>query len=422
MILGFGRPVLTKSAQRILYNKGQKWKRVVYMKWNLMEREDSSHAVLPEYGRRKLILYADTLREIAESFEEVPEIESKSKIQMYLYRTRQEQNILLADQLDETARVLSELANETYATSYYLERMRKKIIKGLKENGLVIKDLYVVEVKEHLEIGMTIRAVEDEMYHTDDILEFVSELCHHKLRQTQTNAAYVHEDPVTLVFEEEVNFFVVEGIARAKKEDETDSGDSYLLKEFGKGMYLAALSDGMGSGSIAARDSERMMDLLDKFMETGFHTEKAIALLNSMMFLQGVEERTLSLDSCEIDLYQGTCRFLKYGAAASFIKRGRKVWKIGMNSLPLGVFPKEKPEEFVCGVEDGDYLIMMTDGVVDAYENYQKGVSLQEFIGQLEYENPKQMANMLMNMAITNAEGKIQDDMTVVVLGIWCNT
>lgn len=392
------------------------------MKWNLKEREDISHTVLPEYGRRRLILYADTLREIAESFEEKPEEESKSRVQLYLYKARQEQNILLAGQLDETARVLSELANETYATSYLLERIRKRIGRGLRENGLIVKDLYVIEMKEHLEIGMCVKAAGDEIYHTDDLMEFVSDLCHRKLRQTNANASYVHDEPVTLIFEEEVNYFVIEGVAKAKKEDETDSGDSYLLKEFEKGIYLAALADGMGSGAEAARDSGKMMDLLDKFMETGFHMEKAVTLLNSMMYLQGAKERTITLDSCEIDLYQGTCRFLKYGAAVSFIKRDRKVWKIETGSLPLGIFSKEEPEEFAYGMEDGDYLIMMTDGVVDAYETNYRGMSIQEFIGQLDYENPKQMANMLMNMAIANAEGKIQDDMTVIVLGIWANT
>ena len=60
----------------------------MYMKWNIMEREDISHSVVPEYGRRRLILYADTLKEIAESFEEIPEVEGKSQLQLYLYKTR----------------------------------------------------------------------------------------------------------------------------------------------------------------------------------------------------------------------------------------------------------------------------------------------------------------------------------------------
>ena len=392
------------------------------MKWNLMERNEVAHSVMPEYGRRKLILYADTLKEIAESFEEMPKKETGTHMQRYLYRERQEQNTLLAGQLDETARVLNELAGETYATSYLMERIRKKIQKGLRENGLVVKDLYVIEIKEHLEIGMQIKALEDEIYHTDDLMAYISELCHRKLRQIEANASFVHRDPVILVFEEEVNYFVVEGVAKAKKEGEEESGDSYLLKEFGKGMYLAALSDGMGSGAVAAKDSGKMMDLLDKFVETGFHIEKAITLLNSMIYLQGEHERTLTLDSCEIDLYQGTCRFLKYGAAVSFLKRGETVWKIEANSLPLGIFSKEEPEEAAYGLEDGDYIVMMTDGVMDAYESQYGKMPMEEFIGRLDYENPRQMANMLMNMAITNAGGKIRDDMTVIVLGIWSNT
>lgn len=392
------------------------------MKWNLMERDEVERNIMPEYGRRKLILYADTLREIAESFEDKPQKEEGSGMQLYLYKERQEQNTLLAGQLDETARVLNELAKETYATSYLMERIRKKIWKGLRENGLIVKDLYVIEIKERLEIGMTVRAMDDEIYHTDDIMEYMAELCHRKLRQTDSNASFVHRDAVTLIFEEEVNYFVVEGVAKAKKEGEIDSGDSYLLKEFGKGVYFAVLSDGMGSGSDAAKDSGRMMDLLDKFMETGFQLEKAIVLLNSMMYLQGKNERTLTLDSCEINLYQGTCRFLKYGAAASYIKRDKKVWKIDSNSLPLGVFSKGEPDDAAYGLEDGDYIIMMTDGVADAYETKYGKLSLEEFIGKLEYENPKQMANMIINMAITRADGKIQDDMTVVVLGIWSNT
>ena len=392
------------------------------MKWNILEREEISHTVMPEYGRRRLILYADTLKDIAESFEEPIESVSGSQLQLYLYKTRQEQNVLLAGQLDETARVLSELASETYATSYILERLRKKVLRGLKENGLVVKDLYVVESKDHLEIGMCVRASGDEVYHTDDLMDFLSELCHKKLRHNNANASYIHDEPVTLIFEEEVNYFVVEGIARAKKEGERESGDSYLLKEFGKGMYLAALSDGMGSGEEAARDSEKMMDLLDKFMETGFHMEKATTLINSMMYLKSMKERTLTLDSCEIDLYQGTCRFLKYGAAASFLKRNKTVFKVGTSSLPLGVFSKTEPEEYAYGIEDGDYLIIMSDGVIDAYESGFSEMPLYEFIGQLEYENPRQMANMLLNMAITNAGGKIQDDMTVIVLGVWANT
>ncbi len=392
------------------------------MRWNILEKPEESAPIVPEYGRRKLILYADTLKEIAQSFKPREEDRPLKEVSLLLYKERQEQNELLAGQLGETARVLDELAKETYETSYLMERIKKRVARGLKDNGLYVKSLYVIENEEHLEIGMCVKALSDDIYHTDDLTEYLSSLCHRKLRQDGANASYVHEDLVTLLFEEELNYYVAEGIAKAKKEGESDSGDSCMIREFGRGMLLAALSDGMGSGKEAAADSEGVMNLLDKFMETGFHLNKAISLLNSMIYLNGSRERTVTLDSCEVDLYQGTCHFLKYGAAVSFIKRGKKVWRVGTSSLPLGLFARVEPEEYAFGLEDGDYIILVSDGLLDAYEQRAGSCSLEEFIGDLDYENPRQMAQLLINMAITNAGGKMEDDMTAVVLGIWANT
>ena len=191
-------------------------------------------------------------------------------------------------------------------------------------------------------------------------------------------------------------------------------------------MQLIALSDGMGSGSLAASDSERLLDLLDKFMETGFHVDKAGALLNSLICMNTQEEHTVSLDTCEVDLYQGTCRFLKYGAVPSFIKRGQRIFCVTGESLPLGIFYRNDPDDRAYGLEDGDYLIMMTDGVLDAFlsdcapDGNMEAV--REFLAGLSIENPRQMAIMIINAAIAKAGGRIHDDMTVVVFGIFANT
>ena len=394
------------------------------MKRSVLQQE--KHNILPEYGKKRLILYADTLQEIAGSFEdEIHSPDTEEGMQLYLLKTRQEHNSLLADQLSETADALKELANETYATSGLLERLKRKIEKGLTENDLIIEELYVVEIEEHLEIGMKIKARVDEMFYTDELMEYLSELCHRKLRSNEANPTFVHEEAKLLIFEEEVNYYILDGVARAKKENESESGDSYLIREYARGMQLIAISDGMGSGEEAAKDSERLLDLLDKFMETGFHVDKAGTLLNSLICLNNTEDHTVTLDTCEIDLYQGTCRFLKYGAGASFIKRGKHIWTVSGESLPLGVFSKEEPDENAYGLEDGDYLIMMTDGVLDAFSSdYTLDGNigcLKEFLADLSFENPRQMAVMIINAAITRAGGRIRDDMTVIVFGIFAN-
>lgn len=390
------------------------------MRFNLLQQEN--HNVLPEYGKRRLLLYADTLQGVAGSFDEsaIKDLTVEG-IQKYLVRTKKEQNLLWANQLSETADALKALANETFATSNMLERMKRRIEKGIKNNRLVLEDLYVVEAGEHLEIGMRVRALEDEMFYTDELMDYLSDICHRRLRQHESNPSYVHDEYKLLIFEEEVNYFILEGIASAKKEGEKESGDSYLLKEFSRGIYLAAISDGMGSGEEAAKDSELLLETLEKFMETGFHVDKVGSLLNSMMYLHGKEDHTVTLDTCEIDLYQGTCRFLKYGAVGSYIKRGDRIWKINGESLPLGVFSKGEPDESAYGLEDGDYIIMMTDGVTDAFCAVEDPGVIRDFLSGLSFENPRQLASLIMQEAIVESGGHISDDMTVVVFGIFEN-
>lgn len=424
---------MTNYSKTLLYNV-KKRKRVDAMKWNLLQKEQRT--MLSEYGKRRLVLYADTLEELAGSFERDMSFDTKvSGLQLYLLKTKQEQSILLADQLTETANIIKDLANETYATSNLLMKLQKKIERELRDNNLLIQNLYVVEIDEHMEIGMEVSAKKEEIFYTDELADYLSEICDRKLKQHEDNPTYVQDEPRMLIFEEEVNYFLLEGIARAKKEKEEDSGDSFFMREFARGIYLIALSDGMGSGSIAAKESEQLLELLEKFMETGFHVDKSIVLLNTLIFLQKKEEHTLTLDTCEIDLYQGTCRFLKYGAGASFIKRGRRIWKVGGESLPLGVFSKQEPDESAYGLESGDYLIMMTDGVLDAFleeqcqdEDFnsyelldQNDIEIKKVLADLSFQNPKQMAASIINVAITKAGGHVMDDMTVLVFGIFAN-
>ena len=73
-------------------------------------------------------------------------------------------------------------------------------------------------------------------------------------------------------------------------------------------------------------------------------------------------------------------------------------------SLPLGIFSKDDPDDRAYGLEDGDYLIMMTDGVLDAFlSDYAPDGNMEavrEFLAGLSFENPRQMAIMIINAAI----------------------
>lgn len=91
---------------------------------------------------------------------------------------------------------------------------------------------------------------------------------------------------------------------------------------------------------------------------------------------------------------------------------------LGSGSLPLGIFQRTDTTPIRRSLKDGDYLVMVSDGVVDAFgeENYER---MKLFLSCLKEQNPGEIAEKLLRAAICAGEGRIQDDMTVGVIGIW---
>ena len=149
--------------------------------------------------------------------------------------------------------------------------------------------------------------------------------------------------------------------------------------------------------------------------------DAAINMVNTALFAVGEDDNHPTLDICEIDLYQGSCQFRKVGGAAAFLKRSGEVEQLAFGNLALGIFPQVDIEPLSRKLEDGDYLIMMSDGVVDAFENEEYEKRISEIIAGIEDSNPGDIAERLLRIALRASGGRVHDDMTVGVIGIWEN-
>lgn len=384
------------------------------------KKEDTCGFVLPEYGKRKLIAYAESFEELSEGYSSLLNAELiASKQELVECQERKENNRVIARQLKEVSKILHTLAGEAYYTSYSMEKHKKQILKILKENGLFVKDLYVVENQNgYMEIGITMRAMYHDTYSADQIAAFLSKLCHTKMEVDRESVPYIGEEIVTVIYKEKVNFTILSGVAKAAKEGEVFSGDNYSLKEYSFGSYLAAISDGMGSGVEACHDSQQVIELLEKLLESGFDLETSGEMLNDLLCLQSNSTRTATLDACEINLYSGQTWFVKAGAAASYLKRGKYVKRIEQTSLPLGLFGGGSQEAFSRDLREGDYVILVSDGVSDCFVEEEYDDYLELLLGRAQYENPQELANGILSLAIKRGGGRLLDDMTVLVLGI----
>lgn len=219
--------------------------------------------------------------------------------------------------------------------------------------------------------------------------------------------------------EEDTNFMMLHGIARAVKEEEEVSGDNFSFTRLPKGKMFMSLCDGMGSGGRAYRESKRAIELTEQLMEAGFQPNTVLKMVHNALMMQEEELHPLTMDMAVIDLYSGICDFIKSGAAVTLIKQETHVDILRSEALPMGFLPQIEPMESLYKLRDGDFIIMVTDGIVEAFSGEDKEEEFRNFCSRLKGTNPRDMANKILIYAMAGDDGGVRDDMTVLVAGVW---
>lgn len=223
----------------------------------------------------------------------------------------------------------------------------------------------------------------------------------------------------TYEFVEDIHLKTVQGIASAVKSQEDVSGDSYTFLALPGGQMIMSLSDGMGSGKLASEDSGYIIELLEQLLDTGFGKQSAVRLINSLMFLKSEQKAFSTIDMSILDMYSGICEFIKVGASTTYIKHKSGVEAIRSESLPVGAFTQVDYEGAVRQMEDGDMIIMITDGIINHLEGENKEEILGDYIGQLDIASPQETANAILKYAMAGSKYVINDDMTVLTCGVY---
>lgn len=382
-------------------------------------------SIIPEYGRQKLLGYAESFKELAKLFEEDDgigefsgDIQSRQEYiwQKKLYESKE----LLAEHLKEMSYIMSDVAHETYKYHLLGERKYRQISRYLKESGILLKDFFVLEKEDgHMELCLTMKTQVRESIIIDDVADLLSVVMNIRMRSSKREPLFMAKEWTAYRFIEEPKFHILTGFAKAVKEKERISGDNYSFCEIESGRVAAILSDGMGSGEEACEESGRVIEMMEKLLEAGFRKEAAVQIINGALAAGEQKKNMSTLDVCELNLYTGICELVKVGAACSYIKRDDIVDRLSSGNLPLGIFQQIKPDVMNRQLQDGDYVIMLSDGILDAFSQAGQEELVPEIISRIYHNNPSEIANQILGYCLRQSMGRIQDDMTVLVIGIW---
>jgi len=176
------------------------------------------------------------------------------------------------------------------------------------------------------------------------------------------------DNPCEIIYAPEGDYSLDISIKQISSTDDI-CGDTYLYKKLHNGNDLIIVSDGMGVGEIAARESKTAVTLIKKIVQADFSLDLAINTINSALFLRSYQDKFTTLDIAYFNTFTAEIVFKKIGSVASFIKRAWEVKKIKSSSFPAGIFNNININTKKIKLQKNDFVIMLSDGVLDSYQN-----------------------------------------------------
>lgn len=350
--------------------------------------------------------------QIAEEYAVLP---LREKARQYVRRRTEEGRAAVVTQLKVVSDMLKEYSDELYETTLGDGRVEEEVAEVLRRNGIYAEQIAVMKRKGRgLCVRMQAYCKSGQCIPVRRVLQMLGILFGCPLAATGESDRFVGDVMGDFTFEEEPGYLVLTGVARATKKNEVLSGDSFSFLYPDSGEIVLLLSDGMGSGEAASRDSEAVIGLLEQFLAAGFDEKTAIRLINSVLLLRTEGKSYSTVDISVINPYGGTCEFIKLGAAGTYIKREEWLERVESATLPVGMFGEADYDTKEKKLYDGDYIIMTSDGVQEAL-----GERLEEVLfaagKKMTDRTPQGVAGEILKAALDLCEYKPKDDMTVLV-------
>ncbi len=363
------------------------------------------------------------LEEINKNTQEITNIINEAyKISNVTYIWKQkidESKKVMSDQLENVSEAISNIAKEIEKDQNKFTKESAKIKLLAENNNISIVDLKIKNNDERYLVNLYTDKCKDECY-TEKIEEILSQVLEDEIKLQKKECAIDEENNVCKqIYSSQDKYLLRVGIAKKTKDKSVVSGDTYIKTKLDDGKNLIALSDGMGSGPDARKSSKVAIKMLERLLKTGFEKDASIKLINSTMCLNAKDDMYATLDIAIFDLFKGNIEIVKNGSCPTFVKSKKDVQLIKSLSLPAGILDDIDLVTFDRDLEDGDIVVMCTDGIIDSNTEYNnKEMWVKDILSEMETDDVQKIADIIVQEAVDNNLGRPKDDMTVLVAKI----
>ena len=344
-----------------------------------------------------------------------------SKINFIWKKKMDESKKNVSEQLKGVSQAILKMAQDIDKEEDKFIDTKKEMLKLLEQKDIVVKD---IEIKEKSSGRYIVQVYTDVCENPDGtecdikkIGRIISKVLGQKMTiQDQECGLRLDRSMCKFTYISDDNYNIQIGMAKSTKSGSPVSGDSALHTKLQDGKYLLVLSDGMGSGPEAMKSSKIAVKMLERLLAAGFEKDVSLKLINSTLSANTEEDMYATLDIEILDLYNGNMEFIKNSACPTYIKRGRDVQLLKSMTLPTGILNDVDLVVYDFDLQDGDIIVMCTDGVIDSNKEYlNKELWLKYLLEDVQVNDAQKIADIIIGEAIDNDFGNQKDDMSVIV-------
>lgn len=285
----------------------------------------------------------------------------------------------------------------------------RRIRRELAERAMPVALSYVRRIQGHAQAAFELQHITGARGQADQLILLTSAIL-----ETPMQLSSLDGDRVILT--EQPLLHAVAGAATAAITGSEVCGDTAWTGLLQDGRCLAVLADGMGHGERAALISRQTVELLRLCLDAGYTRQQALTAVNGMLLLGGSGERFAAADLLTLDLWKGSAALDKLGMPPSWLLRQGRLERLHGDGLPLGILDEIAESDINLKLQPGDALILLSDGVEDAFGSPDALEAAVE--SALQCDTPADAAQQIVDAAFAADGDRRRDDQSALVLFI----
>lgn len=291
--------------------------------------------------------------------------------------------------------------------SWWDDMAGRRLRRVMAEHAVPVTLSYVRRVEGHAQVAF-------ELEHITGAWKQAQELCDLTAQVMEAAMQVVQVDGDRVTLSECPPYALEVGTVLQPVTGKKESGDAVWYGQIQDGRALVVLSDGMGHGRQAAFMSRQTVELIRLCMDASYSRQQTVTAVNGMLLMGGSGERFATADILVVDLWNGHATLDKLGSSPSYLVKDDQMIRLVCDALPLGILERVEARTDALNLSAGDAIVMLTDGVEDAFTN--QALLEATIWDALEETDETEAASVILQRAMAEADASRMDDQSVVIV------